>query len=49
VPPSERGNVEQEIRYYRLSLHENPHNVWARQKLKEMGTNPGALPKDELH
>jgi predicted alpha/beta superfamily hydrolase len=46
---AERGNVEQAIRYYRLSLQENPHNAWARQKLTEIGTNPDALPKDELH
>jgi len=46
---AERGNVGQAIRYYRLSLQENPHNVWARQKLKEMGSDPDALPKDKLH
>jgi predicted alpha/beta superfamily hydrolase len=46
---AERGNVEQTIRFYRLSLRENPHNAWATQKLTEMGANPSALPKHELH
>jgi len=46
---AERGNVEQAIRFCRLSLQENPHNAWVRQKLTEMGANPSALPKHELH
>jgi predicted alpha/beta superfamily hydrolase len=36
---AERGNVEQAIRFYRLSLEKNPNNDWAKQKLREMGTN----------
>ena len=44
---SERGNVEQAIRYYRLSLQENPNNAWARQKLTEMGANRDTLPKEK--
>ncbi|MEK7405394.1 MAG: alpha/beta hydrolase-fold protein [Acidobacteriota bacterium] len=34
---AERGNVEQAIRYYSLSLKENPRNEWAKRKLAEMG------------
>jgi hypothetical protein len=45
---AERGNIEQEIRYCRLSPQENPHNAWARQKLTEMGANPDELPKETL-
>jgi pimeloyl-ACP methyl ester carboxylesterase len=37
---AERGNVEQAIRFYRLSLDKNPNNGWAKQKLREMGANP---------
>ena len=33
----ERGNVEQSIRFYQLSLKENPKNGWARKKLAGMG------------
>ena len=46
---AERGNTQQAIRYYRLSLQENPQNTWARQKLKEMGTDPDPLSKDKRH
>jgi hypothetical protein len=46
---AQRGNVEQAVHYYKLSLKENPHNAWARRKLTEMGANPDALPKDEPH
>jgi tetratricopeptide (TPR) repeat protein len=46
---AERGNVEQAIRYYKLSLQENPNNAWAKQKLREMGTDPHALTKDKQH
>lgn len=45
---AERGNAQQAIRYYSLSLQANPHNTWARQKLKEMGRNPDALMKEKL-
>jgi uncharacterized protein len=44
---AERGNTEEAIRYYRLSLQEDPGNVWARQKLKEMGADPDALTTDK--
>ena len=37
---AERGNVELAIRYYRLSLRENPDNAWAKQKLQKMGAIP---------
>lgn len=37
---AERGNVEQAIRYYKLSLKKNPHNDWTKRKLAEMGTSP---------
>jgi predicted alpha/beta superfamily hydrolase len=43
---AERGNVEQAIRYYKLSLHENPQNNWARQKLNDMGADTDASPKN---
>jgi predicted alpha/beta superfamily hydrolase len=33
----DRGNTGQAIRYYQLSLEENPQNEWARRKLAEMG------------
>jgi uncharacterized protein len=44
---AERSNTEQAIRYYRLSLQENPGNAWAKQKLKEMGADPDALTRDK--
>lgn len=44
---AQRGDTRQTIRYYILSLRENPNNTWARQKLKELGTNPDAVGKDE--
>jgi uncharacterized protein len=44
---AERGNVEQTIRYYTLSLKENPHNEWARQKLTELGVKLNASPKEQ--
>ncbi len=44
---AERGNFEQAIQYYKLSLHENPQNNWARQKLTEMGADGDALPKNQ--
>lgn len=34
---AKRGETEQVIRYYKLSLEENPGNEWARQKLTELG------------
>jgi uncharacterized protein len=37
---SERGNVQQAIRYYRLSLQQNPENKWTQKKLKEMEPAP---------
>ena len=42
---AERGNVEQAIRYYKLSLRENPQNNWARQKLNDMGADNDASPR----
>jgi|CZKD01.1.fsa_nt_gi hypothetical protein len=44
---AERGNTQQAIRYYTLSLQENPNNTWARQKLKEMGSNADGSGKDK--
>jgi uncharacterized protein len=44
---AERGNRQQAIHYYELSLHENPQNNWARQKLREMGVDAGDLPKKQ--
>ncbi len=44
---AERGNTGEAIRYYRSSLQENPGNVWARQKLKEMGADPDASTKSK--
>jgi hypothetical protein len=44
---AERGNVEQAIRYYKLSLRENPQNNWARQKLNDMGADNDASPKSQ--
>jgi predicted alpha/beta superfamily hydrolase len=40
-----RGDVEQTIRFYRLSLGENPDNQWARQKLTELGVKSDSLPQ----
>jgi tetratricopeptide (TPR) repeat protein len=37
---ADRGNTEQAIRFYRMSLQANPKNDWARQKLAEMGAKP---------
>jgi predicted alpha/beta superfamily hydrolase len=34
---SDRGNVEQAVHFYALSLKENPQNEWAKRKLAEMG------------
>jgi tetratricopeptide (TPR) repeat protein len=34
---SDRGDVERAIRYYLLSLKENPQNEWAKRKLREIG------------
>lgn len=39
-----RNNAEQAIRFYRLSLQENPRNDWARQKLAEYGVPVGVVP-----
>jgi uncharacterized protein len=39
-----RGDVEQAIRYYLLSLKENPRNQLARNKLTEMGVKIPDLP-----
>ena len=36
---SDRGNVEQAIRFYTLSLQENPQNDFARRKLAELGAS----------
>jgi predicted alpha/beta superfamily hydrolase len=44
-----RGNTEQAIRFYRLSLQENPSNEWARQKLQEMKAGADAVQKHEPH
>ena len=41
---ADRGNVEQAIRFYTLSLKENPKNEWARRKLAEMGVKVEASP-----
>ena len=46
---SDRGNKKQAIRYYSLSLQENPGNDWARQKLKELGADPDASTKETHH
>ena len=45
----ERGNKKQAIRYYALSLQENPGNNWARQKLKELGADPNSSTKENHH
>ena len=36
-----RGDKDKAVRYYSLSLQENPGNDQARQRLKELGTRPG--------
>jgi len=41
-----RGNSEQAVRYYLLSLKENPENAFARKKLAERGIKIPALPKN---
>ena len=41
---AERGDTEQVIRYYTLSLRENPANDWARTKLTELGVDIDAAP-----
>jgi predicted alpha/beta superfamily hydrolase len=35
----QRGDNTQAIRFYKLSLQENPRNEWARKKLQEMGVD----------
>jgi predicted alpha/beta superfamily hydrolase len=42
---AETGDRQQAIRYYRLSLEQNPDNAWARNKLKDMGVD-GSSPKN---
>ena len=42
-----RGDSEQAIRYYLLSLKENPRNDFARKKLTERGVKIPELPKNE--
>ncbi len=37
---SKRGDTEQVIRYYKLSLERNLGNEWARRKLAELGAGP---------
>ena len=44
---ADRGDTQRAIRYYSLSLQENPNNTWARQKLKDMGSNPDVVGKDK--
>jgi tetratricopeptide (TPR) repeat protein len=46
---SERGDKKQAIRYYGLSLQENPMNDWATQKLKELGADPDSSSKKRKH
>ncbi|MGD1082098.1 MAG: hypothetical protein ABR881_27585 [Candidatus Sulfotelmatobacter sp.] len=41
-----RGENEQAIRYYLLSLKENPRNDFARKKLTERGVRIPAPPKE---
>lgn len=41
------GNVDEAIRFYVLSLKENPRNEWARRKLVEMGVGVEDLPQDQ--
>jgi predicted alpha/beta superfamily hydrolase len=36
---AQRGDDKQAIRFYKLSLQENPKNAWAKKKLQEMGVN----------
>jgi len=36
---AQRGDRKQAIRFYKLSLEENPKNEWARKKLIEMGVD----------
>jgi hypothetical protein len=36
---ADRGNSQEAIRFYTLSLKQNPSNDWARQKLTEMGVS----------
>jgi tetratricopeptide (TPR) repeat protein len=43
----DRNNVQQAIRYYRLSLEQNPDNAWARQKLREMGADSATSTKKQ--
>ena len=41
---AKRGDTVQVVRYYTLSLKENPRNEWARKKLAELGVDPATLP-----
>jgi hypothetical protein len=41
-----RGGAEQAVRYYLLSLRQNPRNEFARKKLTEMGVKIPELPHD---
>jgi uncharacterized protein len=36
---AQRGDDKQAIRFYKLSLQENPKNAWAKKKLQEMGVD----------
>jgi predicted Zn-dependent protease len=36
---AQRGDSKQAIRFYKLSLEENPKNDWARKKLGELGVD----------
>ena len=41
---AKRGDTGQVVRYYTLSLKENPRNEWARKKLAELGVDAATLP-----
>jgi hypothetical protein len=46
---SERGDRAEAVRYYSLSIQENPGNDQARQKLKELGALPAPSTKENRH
>lgn len=46
---TERGDKVNAVRYYTLSVQENPGNDQARQKLKELDASPAPSPKENRH
>jgi hypothetical protein len=46
---AKRGDKADAIRYYTLSLQENPGNDQAKQKLKELGARPTPSTKENRH